>query len=447
MIAARRRGEDAVPRSARIAGAALGAWCGVVAGAAACSFEIILSGNAKPALILPAMLSVHVIIGLGEAVITGGIIGYLALVRPDLLARKAGSLGDSSSLSLHGDKEEPSPPTGSRSRSLRPVYIALVALALCAAGFSWAASKYPDGLEHAYFSQKLGNVAAVERAPSLLGSGTAFADYGLRGLSGPLATIIAALVGLALVALLLLLLFGRKPHVSARGKLIAGFLLILFVVLIPGFSLPVFIALLILLQLIARLLSAPLPKVWRSAAVVLIFAGVIAAFSPLALATSLSPAGLAHAYAVGWPRIAEIASKAFLSAFIVSTINRSSSPTQIIEGLAALRLPAIMLMLISFIYRFSTVFREELRQMQQALASRAPTLRGWPRVRLYGSLGGNLFVRAYERGEEVHRAMVSRGYTGRLPDGSPQRWTINETALVLGALLVGVMLVATRLVI
>jgi cobalt/nickel transport system permease protein len=41
---------------------------------------------------------------------------------------------------------------------------------------------------------------------------------------------------------------------------------------------------------------------------------------------------------------------------------------------------------------------------------------------LYGSLGGNLFVRAYERGEQVYAAMLARGYTGTLPAPGPLFW-------------------------
>ncbi len=34
---------------------------------------------------------------------------------------------------------------------------------------------------------------------------------------------------------------------------------------------------------------------------------------------------------------------------------------------------------------------------------------------------GSLFVRSYERGERVHLAMLSRGWTGRMPPLSQQR--------------------------
>ena len=469
-LAARGKGDAATPRSARIAGAAAGAFCGTVAAAGLTSFEIIASGNAKAAVILPAMLSVHVLIGIGEAVITGGIVAYLAAVRPDLLWRKqraaqamersgagqragrrtpqgAPGIASSGNAAVLDERAADSHGAGASTRTLRPVYLVLAGLAVLAAGFSWAASKYPDGLEHVYFSQKIGNTAAVEAAPSLLGKGTVFANYGIRGLKSPVASVIAGLVGLALVALLLWLLFAPKQRgaeVSARGKLVAGVALILVVVLLPGFDLAAFLVLLLILNLCALLLRAPLAKVWRSAAVVLLFAGMIAALAPLSSLGSFSWSAAAQAYRVGWPRVAEIVSKAFLSAFIMSMINRSSTPTQIIEGLAGLRLPSIFLMLTSFIYRFSSVFRAELVALQQALASRAPNLRGWRRVRLYGSLGGNLFVRAYERGEAVHGAMLSRGYSGRLPDGRPQRWTQRETMLLAGSLGVSLVLIIYR---
>jgi cobalt/nickel transport system permease protein len=57
---------------------------------------------------------------------------------------------------------------------------------------------------------------------------------------------------------------------------------------------------------------------------------------------------------------------------------------------------------------------------------------------------GALFVRSYERGERVHLAMVSRGWTGTMPDrggaAAPATWLAGLvpallTACVLGAAL------------
>jgi cobalt/nickel transport system permease protein len=66
-----------------VAGA--GAWLAVVAGAAGTSACLALSGTVPLATVLPAMLGVHVVIGLGEAVITVAALSALMATRPDLI--------------------------------------------------------------------------------------------------------------------------------------------------------------------------------------------------------------------------------------------------------------------------------------------------------------------------------------------------------------------------
>jgi cobalt/nickel transport system permease protein len=66
-----------------IAGA--GAWLAVVAGAAATSFWLALSGTVPLGTVLPAMLAVHAVIGVGEAVITVAAVSALMATRPDLI--------------------------------------------------------------------------------------------------------------------------------------------------------------------------------------------------------------------------------------------------------------------------------------------------------------------------------------------------------------------------
>jgi cobalt/nickel transport system permease protein len=63
-----------------------GAWLAVMAGAAATSLELALSGTVPLATVLPAMLGVHALIGVGEAVITGAAVGAVLAARPDLVA-------------------------------------------------------------------------------------------------------------------------------------------------------------------------------------------------------------------------------------------------------------------------------------------------------------------------------------------------------------------------
>lgn len=109
-------------------------------------------------------------------------------------------------------------------------------------------------------------------------------------------------------------------------------------------------------------------------------------------------------------------------------------------GLQRLKLPPMLVQIASFMIRYGDVITDELRRMSIARRSRGFEARG---VRHWGVLGksaGALFIRSYERGERVHLAMMSRGYTGTMPvidevTASRAQWT-SAAALPLTALAV-----------
>ncbi len=73
-------GED----RARIPAAGIAAWLSVVVASAAMAIELALSGTAPLEITLAAMLGVHAIIGIGEALITMAALGFIAVTRADL---------------------------------------------------------------------------------------------------------------------------------------------------------------------------------------------------------------------------------------------------------------------------------------------------------------------------------------------------------------------------
>ena len=83
MLAAR----AALPRSrgALLAVSAVGAWLAVMAGAAAASLELAISGTVPLGTVLPAMLGVHALIGIGEGVITAAAVSAVLASRSDLI--------------------------------------------------------------------------------------------------------------------------------------------------------------------------------------------------------------------------------------------------------------------------------------------------------------------------------------------------------------------------
>ena len=87
----------------------------------------------------------------------------------------------------------------------------------------------------------------------------------------------------------------------------------------------------------------------------------------------------------------------------------------LLRGLQRLRMPDLIVQIMGFMIRYLDVVTSEMGRMLTAMRSRGcdpASPRHWPT--LARSLGA-LFIRSYERGERVHLAMLSRGYTGRLP--------------------------------
>lgn len=109
-------------RGVRLAVAGFAAWLSVLAGALATALELWLSGTAALEVVVPAMLGVHVLIGIGEALITVAALAFILRTRPDLIEADA--------------------PTGGRGWAAVGLAIALAVAALAP-----LASADPDGLE------------------------------------------------------------------------------------------------------------------------------------------------------------------------------------------------------------------------------------------------------------------------------------------------------------
>jgi len=97
------------------------------------------------------------------------------------------------------------------------------------------------------------------------------------------------------------------------------------------------------------------------------------------------------------------------------TLAATTEPQELLLGLERLRLPQQLVQIMAFMVRYLDVVTGEMHRMRIARESRgfsARNPRHWP---VLARSAGALFIRSYERGERVHLAMLSRGYTGRMP--------------------------------
>ncbi len=109
--------------------------------------------------------------------------------------------------------------------------------------------------------------------------------------------------------------------------------------------------------------------------------------------------------------------KATLSVLAATVLAATTEPQELVRGLQRLRLPTALVQILAFMIRYADVVGGELDRMRVARESRAFDGRRRGALRVLGSAAGALFIRSYERGERVHLAMLSRGYSGRLPSG------------------------------
>ena len=97
------------------------------------------------------------------------------------------------------------------------------------------------------------------------------------------------------------------------------------------------------------------------------------------------------------------------------TLAATTEPRDLLLGLQRLRFPNQLVQIMGFMMRYLDVVSDEMHRMRIARESRgftARSVRHWPVV---ARSAGALFIRSYERGERVHLAMLSRGYTGTMP--------------------------------
>ena len=122
-----------------------------------------------------------------------------------------------------------------------------------------------------------------------------------------------------------------------------------------------------------------------------------------------------------------ILAKAVLGASVSILLTATTEINDIIRGLAVLRVPSLFTSITTFMIRYLELIADELGRMRIAMTSRGYDPRWISQARPIAASAGSLFVRSYERGERVHAAMLSRGFTGAMPAvkeivATPQQW-------------------------
>ena len=208
-------------------------------------------------------------------------------------------------------------------------------------------------------------------------------------------------------------------RLPAPCKLVAAFGFVLAVVSTPREQFWAFGVHAGLLAAVALAASVPAPTIARRALVetpFVAFAVLLPFLVPgeqiRLLGIGLSEPGLLGAW--------NIMAKATLGVVAAVLLAATTRPQALVAGLSRLRLPSLVVQIMSLMVRYLDVIAAEQARMRIARESRGFVARDVRQLGVLGRSAAALFVRSYERGERVHLAMLSRGYAGTMPaPGSP----------------------------
>jgi cobalt/nickel transport system permease protein len=228
---------------------------------------------------------------------------------------------------------------------------------------------------------------------------------------------------------------SRVHRLDPRAKILGLVSVTLVAVTTPLEDWPVFAVCAAILAAVTLAARVGVGELWRRARFVLPLVLLAGAFLPLVRNGGEEYAlGPLTVHQQGLEVFAAVAIKATIGTISAVLLGATTTFPSVLRGLEAMRVPRLLVMIASFMYRYLFVIVEEAGRMRSALAARAYRPRTALHAGALGRMATAMFLRTYSRGERVYLAMLARGYDGRMPQLTPLVLRRADTLFVLGVL-------------
>lgn len=104
--------------------------------------------------------------------------------------------------------------------------------------------------------------------------------------------------------------------------------------------------------------------------------------------------------------------KAWLSALILIILSSTTRFNTLLEGLKSLRIPFIFIMILSLMYRYLFILQEKAISMDRTRRMRTFRNSFFSQVKAMGNIIAMLFIKSYNKGEQIYISMCLRGFDG-----------------------------------
>ena len=204
-----------------------------------------------------------------------------------------------------------------------------------------------------------------------------------------------------------------------RVKILSAVFIILGIVLTEPTAMLSFLLYAVFLSLLIKLSRLPLLFIFTRSLVIIPFVLMIAIFIPfykegdVAGAYSFGTINLTVTYD-GLTILWNVLAKSYLSILCLIIFTACTKFSVLLKALEKLKVPALLIMIFSFMYRYSFLIVDELMRMKQAKDSRSIAGSKLFHVKTLANMLGTLFINSYERAESVYMAMRSRGFSGAI---------------------------------
>jgi cobalt/nickel transport system permease protein len=112
----------------------------------------------------------------------------------------------------------------------------------------------------------------------------------------------------------------------------------------------------------------------------------------------------------GWIIFISCILKSILIILSLILLIQTTRFNHLLNELRNLRVPGLIIMLLSFMYRYLFVVEDEILRKKRALDLRSAGKRDWKIMKSTANMLGSLFIHTYERAERIYLAMCARGY-------------------------------------
>ena len=207
---------------------------------------------------------------------------------------------------------------------------------------------------------------------------------------------------------------------EARSKILAFTALIVCVLSVPAGNVALFVAHFFLAVILMGISQVPLAYI----------VGRILIILPFIILASL---GIPWR---GYQGLGMLFARAILCLMMLILLTNTTRFVELLRGLRKLGCPRILVVNLSFLYRYFFVLTEEALRMKQARdcrrVGRAPFRE---ELKIMSSMLGTLLIRSFERAERMHAAMLSRGYSGDFPVAEARTFTWRDLVFISGVTL------------